>query len=397
MRSLEVKSIAGAVLLALVTLSAPAFAQQEPCIGNSAPLTGAAAFGGTAIKMGAEIAIEEINAKGGVLGEQLRFVQYDDAGAPPRGVDNTRRIAQADNCIAILGGYHSTVALAQVEAVHQTGIPYIGTIAANTAIIENGREPTENLMFRVSGKDKWVAEFLVEKAVERSETGKIAFMYENTGWGNGAVPDIERAIEAQGKELVASETFNWNDQDMSAQVMRIRDAGADTVMLWGLDREGNQILRSMDKVGYNPEIVGAWGLAGNLGELAGPLANGVLVMQTYTFTGEMDEKGQALWNAVQEKYGVSDPNQVKMPSGVANAYDAVHVLAKAIEKAGAYDWEKVHQALCDIEHSGVVAEYKPAFICTDNVRHDAVLPEYYKLTAWHEGKLLPVAETPYAD
>ncbi len=182
---------------------------------------------------------------------------------------------------------------------------------------------------------------------------------------------------------------------MSAQVLRIRDAGADTVVLWGLDREGNQILRSMDKVGFKPEIIGAWGLARNLGELSGPLANGVMVMQTYTFMGKLDEKGQSLWKAIQAKYNLSDPEKVKMASGIANAYDAVHIAAKAIAKAGAFDWAKVHQALCAIEHSGAVAEYKPAFICTDNVRHDAVLPEYYKLTAWHNGKLLPIAQTPY--
>jgi len=396
MPPVNISYIARVAFFASAFLSAPAFAQQQPCIGNSGPLTGPAAFGGTAIKMGAEIAIDEINANGGVLGKQLRFVQYDDAGAPPRGVDNTRRIAQADKCIAILGGYHSTVALAQVEAVHQTGIPYIGTIAANTAVIENNRAPAENLMFRVSGKDKWVAEFLVKKAVERSKAGKVAFMYENTGWGNGAVPDIENAIKAEGQTLVASETFNWNDQDMSAQVMRIRDAGADTVILWGLDREGNQILRSMDKVGFKPQIVGAWGLAGNLGELAGPLANGVLVMQTYTFMGQLNEKGQALWGVIQKKYNLSDPQAVKMPSGVANSYDAVHIIAKAIEKAGAFDWQKVHAALCEVEHTGVVADYKPAFDCSDNVRHDAILPNYYKLTAWHDGKLLPVEQTPYA-
>ena len=91
-----------AALLAL--LLSPAAAQQEPCIGNSAPITGPAAFGGSAIKYGTEVAIDEINEKGGVLGKKLRFVQYDDAGAPPRGVDNTRRIAQADKCVAVFGG-----------------------------------------------------------------------------------------------------------------------------------------------------------------------------------------------------------------------------------------------------------------------------------------------------
>ena len=249
----------------------------------------------------------------------------------------------ADKCIAILGGYHSTVGLAQVDPVNEIGIPYIGTIAANTKIIENGKTP--NAMFRVSAKDKWVAHYLVEQALKASKNGKIAFIYENTGWGKGALPDVKAAMKAKGKELVAEETFNWNDQDMSAQVIRIRDAGADTLLIWGLDREGNQILRSLDKIGYKPTMIAAWGVAGNLGELAGPLANGVRVMQTFTWMGEMDPKTKAIWEKIQKKYGLKDPSDLKMGSGTANAYDAVYILAKAIEKAGSYDWKKVRDAL----------------------------------------------------
>lgn len=378
---------------ALALLPSVVLAQQEPCIGNSAPVTGAAAFGGQAIKMGAEIAIDEINEKGGVLGKKLRFIQYDDAGAPPRGVDNTRRVALSDKCIAILGAYHSTVTLAQVQPVNQIGIPHLGVLAANTQAIENGA--AKNFMFRVSAKDKWVAQFLVEKAAQTSKNGKIAFLYENTGWGNGAVPDVKAAMQKAGKELVASETYNWNDQDMTPQLIRIRDAGADTILLWGLDREGNQILRSMDKLSYKPTVIGAWGIAGNLGELAGPLANGVRVMQTFTFMGEQDEKTKAIWEKIKTKYGLKDPPDIKMGSGVANAYDAVHILAKAIEKAGAYDWGKVREALYQVNHEGLVASYKPAFDASNPERHDAILPQYYKLTVWQDGKLLPIEQTQY--
>ncbi len=383
--------IVGAALLGLT--SVPAYAQQKPCIGNSAAITGPAAFGGLAIKMGAEIAIDEINAKGGVLGQKLALVQYDDAGAPPRGVDNTRRIALADKCIAILGGYHSTVAVAQVEPVNEIGIPYVGVLAANTKAIENGRSP--NYMFRVSAKDKWVARFLVEQALKSSKTGKVAFLYENTGWGNGALPDVKDAMAKVGKELVAAETFNWNDLDMTPQVIRARDAGADVVLLWALDREGNQIVRSMDKVGYKPPIIGAWGIAGNLGELAGPLANGVQVVQTYTFMGDMDAKKVALWQKLQAKYGVKEPADIKMGSGVGNAYDAVHIIAKAIEKAGSYDWKKVRDALYSVNYEGLVADYKPAFDAADPERQDAILPKYYKLTVWSDGKLLPIEQTSF--
>lgn len=240
-----------------------------------------------------------------------------------------------------------------------------------------------------------MARFLVEKALAASKTGKIAFFYENTGWGNGALPDVKDAMSKAGKELVAVETFAWNDQDMTPQVIRARDAGADLVLLWGLDREGNQIVRSMDKVGFKPTIIGAWGLAGNLGELAGPLSNGVQVMQTYTFMGDMDPKKQALWDKIKAKYGLKDPAEVKMGSGVGNAYDAVHIIAKAIEKAGAYDWKKVREALYGVNHDGLVASYKPAFDAADPERQDAILPKDYKLTVWSDGKLMPIEQTTY--
>jgi branched-chain amino acid transport system substrate-binding protein len=381
------------VTVALGLSTTAASAQQEPCIGNSAAVTGPAAFSGNAIKMGAQIAIDEINAKGGVLGKQLRLIQYDDAGAPPRGVDNTRRIALADKCIAILGGFHSTVAVAQVEPVSEIGIPYMGVWAANTKAIENGRDP--NFMFRISAKDKWVARFLVDEALKVSKSGKIAFFYENTGWGNGALPDVKAALAARGKELAAAETFNWNDQDMTPQVIRARDSGADVAIVWSLDREGNQILRAMDKVAYKPTMIGAWGISGNLGELAGPLANGVRVMQTYSFISEQSPLGKQMLASLDSKYGLKDPKTIKAASGIANAYDAVYLLADAITIAGSYDWKKVQQALYQVNRDGLVASYKPAFDKKDPERQDALLPENYLLTVWSDGVLMPFKGSPY--
>src|SRR5258708_15636056 len=393
--SLQSKSPGGLIAAKAVLglFSTAALAQQEPCIGNSAAIAGHGAFGGQAIKMGGEIAIDEINAKGGVLGKQLRFVQYDDAGAPPRGVDNTRRVALSDKCVAILGGYHSTVADPQAEPVNEIGIPYVGVLAANTKAIENGHSP--NFMFRLSTKDKWVARFLLERALKSSKSGKIAFFYENTGWGNGALPDVKDAMAKAGKDLVAAETFNWGDQDMTPQLIPAREARPDLVLLLALDREGNQIVRSMDKVGWKPTIVGAWGIAGNLGKLAGPVANGVEVIQTYSFMGEMDPKKQAMWDKLKAKYGLKDPSDIKMGSGVANAYDAVYIIAKAIEKSGSYDWKKVREALYSVNYDGLVADYKPAFDASDPERQDAILPKYYKLTVWTDSKLLPIEQTAY--
>lgn len=391
-KSIAVKAlvIATGALLSINTQAQ----QAAPCIGASVPLTGAASFGGEAIKMGAEIAVEEINAKGGVLGKKLSLKFYDDSGQPPKGVDNVRRIALSDNCIAMLGGYHSGVQLAMRDPVAQVGIPYVGTTAGATAIIEqeNGQN---KWMFRVSAKDKWVAQFLVEQALTRSKNKKVALLYENTGWGNGGKPDVEAAMKAKGLSLVALETFNWNDVDMTPQLLRVKNAGADTVIVWALDREGNQILRGMDKIGYRPDnIVAAWGLAGNLGEIAGKLANGVLVFQTYSWTGKLDPKGEVIWKKIQAKYKLNTPQDIKFGSGIANTYDAVYLIAQAIEKAGSFDRAKVRDAFFLVNHDGLVAKYEPAFEKTQE-RHDAILPKYYKLTAWHDGKLMPLSETPY--
>jgi branched-chain amino acid transport system substrate-binding protein len=388
----SLKLVLASVGLAL--MSSVQAQKANTCIGASGPLTGAAAFGGEAIRMGAEIAIDEINAKGGVLGQKISFKIYDDGGQPPKGVDNVRRIALADGCVAMLGGYHSGVQLAMRDTIGQIGIPYMGTTAGGTAIIEheNGQN---KWMFRVSAKDKWVAQFLVEQAVARSKNKKIALLYENTGWGNGGVPDVEAALKARGLTLAAKETFNWNDVDMTPQLLRVRSADVDTVIFWALDREGNQILRGMDKIGWRPaNMVSAWGLAGNLGEIAGKLANGVLVFQTYTWMGALEPRAKDIWAKIQSKYGLKSPEQVKMGSAIANSYDAIYILAKAIEGAGSFDRDKVREALYNVRHDGLVAKYEPAFE-RNQERHDAILPRFYKLTAWHDGKLLPLAETPY--
>ena len=380
----------GAAALCLGTGAAIA-ADAKPCIGNSGPVTGPASFAGKSIRMGAEMAVDEINAAGGVLGKKLKFIQYDDAGAPPRGVDNVRRIGLRDNCIAMIGGYHSTVALAMRDPIHEIKMVYVGVIAANTKVIENGRNP--NYMFRVSAKDRWVSKYLVAEALPRSPNNKVGIMYENTGWGKGAYPNIQAALREKGLKEVGAETFNWRDTDMTPQLIRLRKAGAESLIMWGLDREGNQIMRSLQKIGWNPVKIGAWGFAGNLGELAGKLANCSLIMQTYSWMGKLEPRAQKLYDIMKKRYGVKSQKEIRMGSGVADAYDAIHIIAKAIKIAGSYDRQKVYEAMFSVKHDGLVMKYDPAFERTEE-RHDAILPSAYKLTAWYNGELLPVSQTP---
>src|SRR5262245_15942589 len=386
--------LAGTALVLSLSM-APANAQKaQPCIAGSWELTGALAHTGLAIKMGIDAAVDEINEAGGVLGQKLRVIAYDDQGEPSRAVDNARRIGERDNCIIMIGGYRTPNALAIRTVLSEIGQPWMGVISAGTRVIEweNGKN---DWMFRVSAKDRWVAPFLVDNAMQRTKNGKIGFMFEATGWGQGAVPDIEAAMKAKGVQLVGKETFNIADTDMSAQLIRLRDAGADTLMFYTVDRETDAILRSMDRIGYKPTIVSAWGIGVQLGKTAGALTEGVLVHGTFAWTGQLSPRAQGVWDRIKAKEKLKDPTELVLPSGTANADDAVFIIAEALKIAGAYDKKKLRDAFYQVKYEGIIGKYDPAFEKTAE-RHDAILPSQYKLLAYHKGVMLPVEQTPYA-
>jgi len=383
------------VALAATLAGQPAQAQKaEPCLAGSWELSGPLAHTGLAVRMGIETAVDEINEAGGVLGQKLRVLAYDDQGEPARAVDNARRIGERDNCIVMIGGFRTPNALAIRTVLSEMGLPWMGVISAGTRVIE-WETGTNEWMFRTSMKDRWVAPFLLDKAMERSKTKKVGLLFEATGWGQGAVPDVEAAATAKGVTLVGKETFNIKDQDLSAQLIRLRDAGADTLMLYIVDPEANALLRSMERIGYKPTLVSAWGISAKLGETAGALSDGVLVAGTFAWTGQLSPRAQKVWERMKAKFKLDHPGQLVLPSGIANAYDAVYIIAEALKLAGSFDRTKMRDALYKVKYEGIIATYDPAFEMTAE-RHDALLPSHYKLLAYHKGYLTAIEQTPYA-
>ncbi|WP_187830388.1 ABC transporter substrate-binding protein [Siccirubricoccus phaeus] len=384
-------------LAAIFSALSPAKAQRaEPCIGASWEVTGPLANQGLMLRIAVETALEKINAAGGVLGRPLRLVVYDDVGEPARAVDNARRIGERDNCVVMFGGARTPNAIALREPLEEMGMPWIGPISAGTTVIEhqNGRN---QWMFRVSMKDRWVTGYLVDQAKQRSASGRIAFVYEGTAWGQGALPDVEAAARRAGVTLAGRETFNIGDQDMSAQMIRLRDAGVDTIILWAVDRESANMVRSMDRIGWKPKIVSAWGVTTAFARAIGPLADGIMVAGTFNWNGQLSPEAQAAFDAMKAKYPdrIRSTADLEQPSAMANAWDAVHIIVEALKLAGAYDRTKLRDAMFRVNYTGLVADYRPAFIRDNQERMDAVLAEHYKLQAFHNGMLLPIEATPY--
>lgn len=387
-------SLRGVLVASVATMALTGAAKAaEPCIGASWELTGALAHTGLQIRYGVETALAEINAAGGVLGQQIELKAYDDQGEPARAVDNALRIGEQDECVVMLGGFRTPNAIALREPLAEMGLPWVGVISAGTRVIEHENGENE-WMFRVSMKDRWVAPFLVRNAVARAPSGKIGLLYEATGWGQGAQPDVVAAAEAQSVDLVGQETFNIADTDMTAQLIRLRDAGAEALVFYGVDREADAILRSMERIDYRPMIVSAWGIGGQLGNTAGELSEGVLVAGTFSWWGDLDPTAKGVLDAMKASFNLAGPQDLLLPSGTANAYDAVHIIAKALEIAGDFDREKLRDAFYEVRHEGIVASFDPAFEPTME-RHDAITEDAYKLFAFHEGVLLPLDQTPF--
>jgi branched-chain amino acid transport system substrate-binding protein len=378
--------------LAVVIVLAGAPAAQQPPIkvGLAAAVSGGSAASGEAIKRGLQIAIDEVNGKGGLLGgRKLELVVRDDEGNPQKGVTIARELVEREKVAAVFGGLHTTVALAQVPVWHELATPYVGTWAAGTNITRNGKKP--NFVFRVSANDDEVDKFLVRYAAEQLKRGKPGLLLENTAWGQSNEAGLTKWFGERKVKAVGVEKFNWNDPDMSPQLLRLKQGGADVVMLVANAPEGAQVVKSKAKVGWDVPIVSHWGISGGrFAELTGELSEGVVFVQTYSFFGKQNARGDAVLKALKDKYGVKGPEDVTAPVGTANAYDALHLVALAIEQAKSTEGAKVRDALEELkaDHAGLIKTYKHPFT---SEQHDALTERDYIMVVWKGGKIVPVA------
>lgn len=357
-------------------------AEGEPIvIGMSAPFSGPNAPAGEAQQRGAQLAMEEINESGGVLGGRpLQLVVRDNEHKQERAVAQTRELIERVGAVGILGSTGSFIAIAVADTMQELKTPWIGLSTGGAKIIDNNQDP--NWMFRVSANDPWVAEFLVRWTVEKLGITKIGILNEDTGWGVPAIDDIKVALAAQGLEPTSVDKMKVGETDFTAQMGRAKQAGTEAIVTFSNSVEMANALKAGQKLGYQPQVMSAWGLANpNYPTLAGELAEGTLVMQTFTWVNNAAPKAVGLLERYMEKWSaVTSASTLPFPSFVANAYDAVHLFALAIDKAGAADGALVRDALEQLEsYEGLIKVYAPPFTPD---RHDALTPDDYMMCEW---------------
>ena len=381
------------LLLAFSLLIAvPAWAQTIK-IGLVTALSGQSARAGEAITRGLSVAIDEINAKGGIAsgpmrGRKFELVRRDDEATPAKGVIAARELLFREKVAVLFGGLDTPVSLAIVPIVNEQKIPFMGPWAAGTPITKNGANP--NYVFRVSAVDEIVNRAMLQYSQRVFNAKNCGMILVNNPWGESNEKGLTAALSAKGMKAAGIEKFEGNDIDVVPQLTRLKEAGADCLFLVGNVGPSAQVVKSLDRMGWKPPIVSHWGPAGGrFTELAGPSAKEVHFVQTYSFFGKQTPVGEKVLNALKKKYpDVKGPGDVTPAVGVANAYDAMMLTAMAIQNAGSTEGPKIREGYYRIaRYEGLIKTYDRPF-SPDS--HDAVSEDDYVWTQFIDNQILPV-------
>ena len=265
------KSLLSAVAMtALVAFGGNAWA--DILIGVAGPITGPNAAFGAQLQKGAEQAAADINAAGGINGEQIKIVVGDDVSDPKQGISVANKFA-ADGVKYVVGHFNSGVSIPASEVYAENGILEVTPAATNPTFTERGLWNT----FRTCGRDDQQGGIAGAYLAEKFKDAKIAVIHDKTPYGQGLADETKKAMNAAGVTEVMYEGVNVGDKDFSALIAKMKDAGVSIIYWGGLHTEAGLIIRQAADQGLKATLVSGDGIVSNeLASIAGDAVEGTL-------------------------------------------------------------------------------------------------------------------------
>ena len=363
--------------VALACAAATAFAADPIKIGVDGPFTGGSSSMGVSMRDGVRLATDEINKSGGVLGRQIQLVERDDEAKNERGVQIAQELINNEHVAAVVGYINTGVGLASERFFQEAKIPVMNNVATGSVLTHQFDKQPDNYVFRNAANDSIQAPMIVDEAITRRGFRKPAILADSTNYGQLGRQDLEKALTSKGVKPVTEEKFNIGDVDMTAQLLKAKEAGADVVLTYGIGPELAQIANGMTKLGWKVPIVGSWTLSmANYIDNAGPGGEGARMPQTF-IQEPTTPKRQAFIIAYLKTFAPKN-NRMDSPVSAAQGYDSVYLLAAAIKQAGSTDGPKIKAALEDLKTpiEGVVTTYNKPFTKTDHEAITANIPVF---------------------
>ena len=359
--------------LLAATLPGRAFGRAAPVrIGVDAEFMDPNSTADDAVLFGAQAAVDDLNARGGVLGGRpLQLVTSDNRSVPARGVANLERLGAERDVVGVLCGKFSPVVIEQLPTLHALRLPLLDPWAAADAIIDNGQRP--NYAFRMGLSDTLAIDALLGE-IERRKLRRIGLLAPQTAWGRSCQYAAERYIASRARQrlaIVGIEWQRWGAHDSIPDSYRtLLELGADALLLIANEPEGAALVKGlagMPAQDLRP-IFSHWEISGGrFPELCGAALQHVELelVQSFSFTHARGEDGARLAQRAMRHFGAETPLAVPSQTGIGPAYDLVRLLAVAIERAGGTHRPAIHEALEHLPtHEGVVRSHAPAFTPT---------------------------------
>ena len=334
------------------------------------------------------MAVDAVNAAGGVAGREIVLIVRDDEHNPVKTVTNHRELVEREDVVAMLGTTNSAAMLATAPIINdELQVPIVCPATDATKITENEawEENRDNYVFRLGMFGRGQANFLVNTMVEKFGYEKIGLLTWTAGWGVTGRGELNRRLNELGMPAVADETYDTADTDMTPQLLKLRGAGAEVVINYGLARENGFVTRTKKRLGDTTPYASAWGIAAPaFWKAAGESAEGVMTSTTIAMDGPQSTER----TAVIEEYGRRYGEAIEGPPFFFAAYDIVHLLAQVIESVGT-DPAAIRAGLEDVsEFKGLIHHFERPVFTRD--RHDALTEADMILGRWTGGQLLQV-------
>ncbi len=377
----------GTSVFALSMAAVPVQAADPIKIGLTGPFTGGSASMGVSMRDGVKLAVGEINKAGGVLGRPIQLVERDEEAKNEVGVQVAQELINKEQVVATLGFINTGVALASQRFYEEAEIPVINNVATGSLITQQFKAPDykSNYVFRTAANDLIQSEMIADEAVTRQGFKKIAILADSTNYGQLGRADLERALAKRNVKPVAEEKFNIGDTDMTSQLLRAKQAGADAVLTYAIGPELAQIANGMAKLGWKVPMIGSWTLAmSTFIDNAGVNGEGAMMPQTFIQLPNTPKR-KAFIDAYQAAYKT---DRIPSPVSAAQGYDSVYLLAAAINQAKSTDGPKIRAALENLQTKveGVVTVYDHPYTATD---HEAISSNIPVFGLVKDGRVVP--------
>lgn len=319
----------------------------EIVIGGLAPLTGSVSVYGIATNNGVQMAFDEINAAGGVLGKQIKYVYEDEKGDATEATNAYRKLVDRDKVVAIIGDVTSKPAAAVAQASVADNIPIVTATATALNVTEAGKN-----VFRVCFTDPEQGEIMANYAQKLGKKTAAVIYDTSDDYSKGLRDSFKATAEELGITVVADEGFAKGAVDFRPQLTNIKAKNPEVLFVPTYYEQAALIAVQAKEIGLSTQIVGADGWDGVIGKVDKSnldAVNGAYYCSQYT-AESTDERVQAFIKNYKEKFG-EEPNQFSVLG-----YDAAYMMAEAIKNAGSTEKQAIIDALTVMEYNGLTGQ-----------------------------------------